>query len=236
MAYQMIHSIQQIVSDLKSARQEKQLTQRELSEKVKLPQSQISKIENGVVDLRLSSLVELSRALDFELMLVPRKLLPAVQSMTRKTTRSAPEFAKSSKEGAVSLRKLAKTVKDLGNKQPDLKSVWALQKTAKQLANFKLPTEVLMQINESNRKLKEISEQWGKFRRMVLESPTVELQRTISNLNQPKIHADTQRKIKEISDDLADMRNRLAHQVTLPSNIIETAVPAYSLDRNNDDG
>ena len=231
----MIYSIQQIVSDLKSARKEKQLTQRELSEKVKLPQSQISKIESGVVDLRLSSLVELSRALDLELMLVPRKLLPAVQSMTRKTTHSKLESSKSTRESIVALRKLSKTAKDLGNKQPDLKSIWAVQNAANQLRNYKLPKEFLVQINESNRKLKEISEQMDKLRKLTLMSSKAELKNTMSYLEQPKIDVETQRKIKEISDNLANIRNSLAHQVSMPSSVIETSAPAYSLDRGDDD-
>jgi transcriptional regulator with XRE-family HTH domain len=42
------------------------MTQKELGQRVGLPQSHISKIEKGAVDLQLSSLVEIARALDFE--------------------------------------------------------------------------------------------------------------------------------------------------------------------------
>ena len=45
--------------------------------------SHVSKIENGAVDLRVSSLAELARALDLELTLVRRKTVPAVRSITR---------------------------------------------------------------------------------------------------------------------------------------------------------
>tara|TARA_R110002110_G_scaffold376568_2_gene586720 strand:+ start:229978 stop:230484 length:507 start_codon:yes stop_codon:yes gene_type:complete len=48
-----------------------------------VPQGHISKIENGTVDLRISSLVELARALDLELAFVPRKALPAVRAIVR---------------------------------------------------------------------------------------------------------------------------------------------------------
>ncbi|HSH47479.1 MAG TPA: hypothetical protein VK991_02700 [Halomonas sp.] len=48
-----------------------------------VPQSHISKIENNAVDLRVSSLSSIAHALDLELMLVPRKALPAVQSIAR---------------------------------------------------------------------------------------------------------------------------------------------------------
>ena len=75
----------QILKNLKRARKAKGLSQRELSAKSGVPQSHISKIENGAVDLRVSSLVALARTLDLELELVPRKTVPAVQSIVRKT-------------------------------------------------------------------------------------------------------------------------------------------------------
>ena len=79
----MPYTIEHIAGGLKNARQEKGLTQRALGRKAAVPQSHISKIENGLVDLRLSSLVELARALQLELMLVPRATVPVVQSIIR---------------------------------------------------------------------------------------------------------------------------------------------------------
>jgi len=68
---------------LRNARQNKGLSQRDLGAVSGVPQSHISKIEKGAVDLRLSSLIELARALDLELVLVPRPAVPAVQSIVR---------------------------------------------------------------------------------------------------------------------------------------------------------
>ena len=48
-----------------------------------MPQSHISKIENGAVDLKTSSLIELARVLDLEFMLVPRTFVPTVQGLQR---------------------------------------------------------------------------------------------------------------------------------------------------------
>ena len=79
----MPYTTEQIASMLKSARRAKGISQRALGGKVAVPQSHISKIENGTVDLRVSSLVELARALHLELMLVPRRSVPAVQSIIR---------------------------------------------------------------------------------------------------------------------------------------------------------
>ena len=79
----MNYVTEHIARELRKAREEKRLSQRELARKAGVPQGHISKIENCAVDLRLSSLVALARALDLELALVPRKSLPAVKSLVR---------------------------------------------------------------------------------------------------------------------------------------------------------
>jgi DNA-binding XRE family transcriptional regulator len=79
----MSAGIEEIAASIREARIAKALTQKELGQRVGLPQSHISKIEKGAVDLKLSSLVELARALELEFMLVPRKALPAVEGAVR---------------------------------------------------------------------------------------------------------------------------------------------------------
>ena len=81
MMYPNKYKIEHITDALKAARKRKGLSQRELSERSGVPQSHISRIENGAVDLRLSSLIELARTLDMELAMVPRKAVPAVHSI-----------------------------------------------------------------------------------------------------------------------------------------------------------
>ena len=73
----------QILKNLRETRQRKGFSQRELSARSGVPQSHISKIESGAVDLRVSSLIALARALDLELELVPKKTVPAVKSIVR---------------------------------------------------------------------------------------------------------------------------------------------------------
>jgi transcriptional regulator with XRE-family HTH domain len=84
----MNYAIAHIAEQLKAARQAKGLSQRTLSQLAGVPQSHISKIENGAVDLRLTSLIELSRVLGLELTLVPRKALPAINSIIRSSERT----------------------------------------------------------------------------------------------------------------------------------------------------
>ncbi|MCY3615942.1 MAG: helix-turn-helix transcriptional regulator [Rhodothermaceae bacterium] len=82
----MSYKADHLSTALRKARVDMGLSQRELSSKSGVPQAQISKFENGAVDLRLSSLVALFRALGLELELVPNKAVPAVQSIVRSTT------------------------------------------------------------------------------------------------------------------------------------------------------
>ena len=79
----MSAGIEEIAASLREARIAKALTQKALGQRVGLPQSHISKIEKGAVDLKLSSLVEIARALGLEIKLVPRKALPAVEGAVR---------------------------------------------------------------------------------------------------------------------------------------------------------
>ena len=79
----MNYATQEIVKALKTVRQSTGMSQRALAEKAGVLQTQISKIENGVTDFRLSTLVALARALELEVALVPRKVVSAVQSVIR---------------------------------------------------------------------------------------------------------------------------------------------------------
>lgn len=71
----------EILKSLKKRRLELKLKQSELGSKLGLPQSHISKIEQGATDPRLSTVTDMARLLDQELLLVPRELLPVIKSL-----------------------------------------------------------------------------------------------------------------------------------------------------------
>ena len=81
----MDYTLEDISKALRAAREAKGLSQRALSSLAGIPQSHLSKIENGSVDIRLSSLIQLARSLVLEVKLVPKKALPAVESIIRST-------------------------------------------------------------------------------------------------------------------------------------------------------
>ena len=79
----MSYVTEQILESLREARVRKGFRQRELSARSGVPQSHISKIESGGVDLRMSSLIALARVLDLELFVAPKKSIPAIKSIIR---------------------------------------------------------------------------------------------------------------------------------------------------------
>jgi transcriptional regulator with XRE-family HTH domain len=68
---------------IKEARAKHGWGQRELGSQVGLPQPHISAIESGEIVPRFDTLLDLVRVLDLDLLLVPRSLVPAVQSLIR---------------------------------------------------------------------------------------------------------------------------------------------------------
>src|SRR5437016_11211161 len=69
--------------ELKEARVKRGWSQRELGSRLGLPQMHISGIESGKIVPRYDTLLELVRILDRDLLMVPRALVPVVQSLIR---------------------------------------------------------------------------------------------------------------------------------------------------------
>ena len=68
---------------LRDARLRRHLSQQDLARKLGLGQRQISDLERASQDPRLSTVQNVARALDLELLLVPRHLIPAVEGLQR---------------------------------------------------------------------------------------------------------------------------------------------------------
>jgi transcriptional regulator with XRE-family HTH domain len=69
--------------ELKEARRSRTWSQAELGRRVGLPQMHISGIESGKIVPRFDTLLDLVRVLGYDLLLVPRSLVPAVQGVIR---------------------------------------------------------------------------------------------------------------------------------------------------------
>ena len=81
---------------VRQARQAKGWSQRDLSARTHLPQAQISRIENADVDPQVSTLIELARALELDLQLIPKSALVAVEATVRSTEARSEERASKS--------------------------------------------------------------------------------------------------------------------------------------------
>jgi HTH-type transcriptional regulator / antitoxin HipB len=75
---------------LKEAREKRGWSQRELGSRLGLPQMHISGIESGKIVPRYDTLLELVRVLDRDLLMVPRSLVPVVQSLVRDHLKDQP--------------------------------------------------------------------------------------------------------------------------------------------------
>jgi transcriptional regulator with XRE-family HTH domain len=69
---------------LRATREEKGLTQKDLAERLGLRQRQISDLERSAMDPRFSTVQDVARALELEVMLVPRHLVSTIEGLQRR--------------------------------------------------------------------------------------------------------------------------------------------------------
>ena len=96
------YAVRQLAQTLREARLARGLSQRDLAERAHVGQSRLARIEAGAADLRASTLMQLARALDLELVLAPRQVLPAVQALTESPRKPAEELERRSVRGTPS--------------------------------------------------------------------------------------------------------------------------------------
>lgn len=129
----MNYTIKEIAHQLKTARIRKNISQRALSDKIGMPQSHISKIEAGQVDLKFSSLIELARVLGFEVTLIPCEFIPAVQSITQQSNNATEQIAS---EAIKKLNRIHTLSNKLANQHKDINELLRISILSEQLKNF----------------------------------------------------------------------------------------------------
>ena len=75
---------------LRDARKKHGWSQRELARHLGIAQRHVSGIESGKIVPRYDTLLELVRMLDYDLIMVPRALVPVVQSLVRDHRKDEP--------------------------------------------------------------------------------------------------------------------------------------------------
>lgn len=222
----MNYSTENIAASLKKARENKGLSQRELSARSGVPQSHISKIESNTVDLRLSSLSTLAHALDLELAMIPRKAMPAVKSIAR----SAGNQKTPNNNDA--LRELAR-VQRAFNVLPK-----ALQDGVEGHAFQNKIQEILSGYNsllekDAFRQLQLTSEATANFSaiKVIEKFANSESMKKLQKVT----NSESIKNLRKITKDTQRIRNMLAHGGS--SGLIDNVPsrPAYSLDEVDDD-
>jgi transcriptional regulator with XRE-family HTH domain len=199
----MNYITEEIASNLKAARESRGLSQRALSEKSGVPQGHISKIENGAVDLRLSSLVALARALDLELALVPRKAVPAVKSIVRSGKRGIVKTDSNTRMAHKELSSIKTMIDTLSKNDFAIGGLEKLQRQMRELGNFQFAQPDLEVIKNVNEAMKAF-----------------------------QLNTDSLDIIRQSETELQKLRNTLAHSsVNLPK--VTPLRPAYSLEEDD---
>lgn len=152
-----MYAIEEISMTLRAARKAKGLSQRELAKLAGVPQSHISKIENAGVDLRVSSLSEIARALDLELTLIPRKAVPAVRSIVRSAQPEIPGLSRFAlNDDLAKIEKLADTIAD---QYGAVKEATQLQSRVHDLTRLPIPDSYLSQVRKLIKQLERLKKQ-----------------------------------------------------------------------------
>ena len=73
---QLVYSAKSLGSAVKRRRKEKKLTQQEVGRNFKLDQTTVSSIEQGAQGTRLATLFRMLAALDLEMVIRPRNVMP----------------------------------------------------------------------------------------------------------------------------------------------------------------
>jgi transcriptional regulator with XRE-family HTH domain len=219
----MSYATEGIIRTLKQAREAKGLTQRDLGARTGVPQSHISKIESGGTDIRLSSLIELARALDLELTLVPRKSVPAVETVIRSTAPASA--ARQTRETARTIRdfeRTMETVKSLQAAYPDLTALTQLQDSLQSIRNLQSAGRDFGAFLTSIRKSYE-----------PLQRQLEQVRKASESLKAPS--QETLRSLTQAAENIRRLRNQIVHGAPPPA----LPRPAYHLDeddRGDDNG
>jgi transcriptional regulator with XRE-family HTH domain len=245
----MSYATEDIIKALKHARQAKGLSQRALSSLIGVPQSHISKIESGGTDIRLSSLIELARVLDLELKLVPRKAVPAIETVVRST--NPPLALTQPADNARAVREFDQTLKaakDLRVRFPDLTALKQIQDNLQSIKNIQSALRepaFLARLNNSYEPLRTQLEQIRKVAdslktlpphtprslAQVAERVKALPPDTLSALTQSANHLkalppDTLSALTRAADTFQQVRNQIAHGLPAAA----SPRPAYQLD------
>ena len=128
---------------LAAARRRAGLNQKALAARIGADQSYVSKVERNAVDPQTSTLIQLARALELELMLVPRQLVPAVQALQREI---APDPRNAPSKIDQDLLRLTRNARGLALRYPTLPALAEVATAADELRIARLDESAAAQV------------------------------------------------------------------------------------------
>jgi len=207
-------AIRYITDAFRSARRQKHLSQRALSDQLGIPQGHLSKIENGEVDPRLSSVIDMARTLGYELTLVPRELLPAMRSLENSTPALTQLSELDLAVTRQALMKLQHLAEQLVRAFPDIVMFKRIQATA-------LDLQQLTPNSAYAKRLKEMVEELRPNLATLVASP-----RLMTSESHLEFRHSLLQQLSQSLLTLRKIRAALAHGAVEPA---QDSVPAYQL-------
>lgn len=219
-----------LIEQLTRARKAKGLSQRALGDKVGWPQSHVSKFEKGNADIRLSGLVELARALDLEVTLVPRKAVPAVRSVVK----ASGEDDRTS-QALQKIDQVQRTIDriNLGS-LPDKTSEAArrLAHITEGLEGFRYNSDTLARLTQALEPATRIAEQLKRIGALIptIDVPNIKI--PAISIPQPALPPDVFKGLESAAREAQALRNVLAHSEYEP--FPSAPRPAYRIEEDDD--
>ncbi|WP_232476097.1 helix-turn-helix domain-containing protein [Flavisphingomonas formosensis] len=205
----VIPILEEFGQKLLDARVRKGLSQRSLAERTGVPQAHISKIEQGRVDIRLSSLVELARAVDLDVQLLPRQALAAVEGAVRAIESEADASTES--RALATLAQQERTLEHIRALYPDLAAAQKLLPTIRELKLLPYDAETLKALQ-----------------RAIAPAEQARLKLAADGIDREKLAELLDR----ANRSLRTLRNAQVHRP--PLGATRSARPAYRLDDEDD--
>ncbi|MEO3388784.1 helix-turn-helix transcriptional regulator [Mesorhizobium sp. CAU 1741] len=177
----MAYQSESLIAQARETREASGVSQRALSERAGLTQSHISQIESGKMEPGLSSFIDMTRALDLEVMLVPKKLAPAVSGLVK--AQSTPDM-------------------HIHTGQPNDKRFGRAERLVKKMKRVYGSSADLDRLEETIRFLRRVR---------LSDQEMQLIRELIARLEHHKVSAQAAPFIRDIAQNLERLRNSLAH-------------------------
>lgn len=151
-----------IVRQLAEIRKKKGVTQVEIAHKLGIPQSSVTRVETGKVDVKLSRFIELARMLDVEVILVPKNKAALLENLLNEQSEKGfpaidgatytEQFKLLAALGYPKVETIGRSIEEQNDIVSKLKTYWSKQKKSDKLRRPKIEESYTKKNSESAHK------------------------------------------------------------------------------------